>query len=186
MKSLSLFSFFLLLLSFGSRQVRAQDVYANQLVANTNDVQNPQNIVDASPASFAHVTNLLTLLNTTSVTVDFPQTGKAGDVVNIVVDGTSQLLGVNLLNNTTFDLYDGNTLVESITGSTLLGLNLLDPNGVKYNIKAPTDISDNYTFDRVKVSFNNLLTVNLLNTFRIYSVFFQESCPPVYADGVHS
>src|SRR5690606_41508363 len=102
MKSLSLFSFFLLLLSFGSRQVRAQDVYANQLVANTNDVQNPQNIVDASPASFAHVTNLLTLLNTTSVTVDFPQTGKAGDVVNIVVDGTSQLLGVKLHTYTTY------------------------------------------------------------------------------------
>src|ERR1700761_472500 len=83
-----------------------QDVYANNVTDSSTDFQNAYRVADVNMTNYAYTSNLLSLLATSYLQVRFPVSGKAGDVINVTVRGTGQILGANLLNNITLHLYD--------------------------------------------------------------------------------
>lgn len=177
----------LLVVLFYVNQTQAQDVYANVLTDSTSDFQDGHNVVDGDRTNYASLSNLLSVLSSSYLRVQFPQAGKAGDVVNVTVSGTAQTLGVGLLNNVTIRLYDssGNN-VATETGSSLLNISLLAGPDSLYLIKFVTNPTDTFTFKEARIEYNNTVGVNLLNEIRVYNVYYQEPCPPTYADNVYA
>jgi len=163
------------------------NVYANNTLDSSIDIQHAYKITDNNNNNYAYISNLLNILNNSYVTVGFPQTGHAGDAINITIQGTGQVLGAALLNSITVRLYDslGNNVATG-TGGTTLKLSLLSNAGNIYSVRFLTNPTQNYTFKKVRVEFNNLLTVNLLNEFRIYNIFFQVPCPAILASSVYA
>lgn len=168
-----------------NNQARAQDIYANVVTDSSSDFQNSYRVADGNLTNYAYVSNLLSLLNTSYLKVRFPKSGKAGDVINVSVQGTGQILGASLLSNVTFRFYDsmGNN-VHNSTNSSVLELALLSSIDSVYGIRYITNPADTFKFKEVRVEFNNLLNVNVLNQFRVYNIYYQEPCPPNYADSV--
>lgn len=173
------------LLGFFKSQAQT-DVFANELISNSTDFQNPGRVADASKTNYAYISNTLSLLTTSHLRVRFPEYGKAGDVINIQVQGTGDILSTSLLDNITVKLYDsaGSTPVATLTGSSLLQLKLLSPGSNIYAIQFYTNPSATYKFKEARLELANLLSVSLLSQFRVYNFFFQRPCPPVYADKV--
>lgn len=177
----------LILLCQQSIKSYGQDVYANVVTDSSIDFQNAYRAADQSKTNYAHVSNLLGLLNTSHLRVRFPESGKAGDVINVLVKGTGQTLGVSLLGNTTIRLYDslGNN-VATAQGSSVLSLNLLSAATGIYGIRFFTNPTDTYKIKEARIEFSSLLSVNLLNEFRVYGVYYQKPCPPIVADSVYA
>ncbi len=171
-----------------SEKSLAQDIYANQLTDSSSDFQFAYRVVDANKANYAYISNTLQLLNTSFIKVKFPTSGKAGDVVNVTVQSRGQVLGLGLLNYVTVRLYDslGNQVANSSSGSGVLQLALLSSTDSLYNIRYITSIADTFKFKEARIEFNNLLSANLFSQFRIYGVYDQVPCPPVYANAVNA
>jgi len=171
-----------------SKKSLAQDVYANQLTDSSSDFQFAYRVVDANKTNYAYISNTLQLLNTSFIRVKFPTSGKAGDVVNVTVQSRGQLLGLGLLNYVTIRLYDslGNQVSNSASGSGVLQLALLSSTDSLYNIRYITSIADTFKFKEARIEFNNLLTANLFSQFRIYGVYDQVPCPPIFANAVNA
>lgn len=177
-------SLFFSLLAPGAR---AQYVYSDSLISASLDFQDPDSVVDEDRTNYAYVSNLVSLLSTSSLHVHFSQPGKAGDALHFSVQGTGQTLGLSLLNGISVKFYDDQgTLVETRSGANLLQLSLLSPGTGIYGIRTISDISKNYEFHSVKLEFHHLLTANLLNEFRVYNIYYQGACPPLYATGVYA
>jgi len=176
-------------LSLMSRDVSfaQSDVHATYLTDSTSDIRNAYHIVDSNQNNYAYSSTLLGLLSTSYVTAGFPVSGSAGDVINIEVQGTGQLLGASILNNITVRLYDslGNN-VANANGSSILELSLLSGSTNIYSIRFLTNPVDTYKFKTVRFELDNLLTLSLLSEFRIYNIFYQTPCPPVLATSVHA
>ena len=155
----------LLILAFTSsnRLFAQQDQYANQLISYSSDFQHPERAVDTNQGNYAYLSNLLGVLNTSYLQVGFAQSGKAGDVVNVVVQGTGQVLGANVLSSITVLLYDslGNQ-VASGSGSSLLQVSLLVGGTNTYAIRYFTSPSDTFKFKQVRLQLSNVLSVNLV------------------------
>lgn len=171
-----------------SEKSLAQDVYANQLTDSSSDFQFAYRVVDANKTNYGYLSNTLQLLNTSFIKVKFPTSGKAGDVVNVTVQSRGQILGLGLLNYVTIRLYDslGNQVANSSSGSGALQLALLSSTDSLYNIRYITSIADTFKFKEAKIEFNNVLTANLFSQFRIYGVYDQVPCPPIYANAVYA
>lgn len=172
---------------FQLNQAQAQDIYANVLTDSTSDFHDGHNVVDGNRTNYAYLSNLLSVLSNSYLRVQFPQAGKAGDVVNVTVSGTSQTLGVGVLNNITIRLYDslGNN-VSTQNGSSLLDISLLAGPDSLYLVRFPTNPTDTFTFKEARIEYNNTVGVNLLNEIRIYNVYYQEPCPAIYANSVYA
>jgi len=111
----------LVLISFCGVQVQAQRTYADSLMSNTSDFRNPQYVADGDLTNYARLSRLLGILTSSSLRVQFPQKGKAGDAVFVTLRGSGELLGTGLLNRTELRLYDSaGTQVAIAGGSSLL------------------------------------------------------------------
>lgn len=176
----------LLYLFAGINSTRAQEVYANQLTDSTSDFFNGYRVVDTNRTNYAYISNVLSLLSNSYLRVRFPVSGKAGDVVNVTVQGTGQTLGVGLLNSITIRLYDSTgTVVAVSSGTNDLDLALLTGDSV-YNIRYVTSPTDTFKFKEARIELNNFLNVNVLEEFRVYNVYYQVPCPPVFANSVYA
>jgi gliding motility-associated-like protein len=174
-----------LVLCFCTKSYAQYEVYANQLISNTSDFNNPGRAVDANQANYARIATTLGVLTTSELRVRFPENGAAGDVVNVTVQGSGGLLSVDVLNNITIKLYDsaGSAPVATASGSTLVGLTLLTPGTYLYNLRFITNKSGSYKFREAKLELSNVLSVSLTE-FRVYGFYFQRPCPPVYANTI--
>lgn len=161
-------------------------VYATAVTDSTSDFKGASLAVDLNLTNYAYINALLGVLTTSSLTFEFPKSGKAGDAVTIQIKGGG-LLSTSVLNNITLRFYDSTGAnVANVSGSGLLQLNLLSSADSLYSVRYITDINSNFTFKKVKVELNNLLSVSLLSEFRIYGMFFQVSCPAVRANAVYA
>src|SRR5690606_13433048 len=116
--------------------------------------------------------------------VQFPTAGKAGDVVNVVVQSSGPLM-TTLLDNIRFRLYnDAGTEVATGTGSPVLQLGMLSPGSNLYALRYFSGIEDTFSIRQVRLELTNLLSVSLFSEFRVYDFFIQSACPPVYANEV--
>lgn len=174
------------ILSFLAPRAYAQYVYSDSLISASLDFHNPDSVVDEDRTNYAYVSNLVSLITTSYLHVHFSQPGKAGDALHFSVQATGQTLGLGLLNGITVKFYDDQgVLVDTRSGASVLQLSLLSPGTGIYGVRTISDISKNYSFHSVRVEFHNLLSVNLLNEFRVFNIYYQSACPPLYATGVH-
>mgnify|MGYP003574948466 CR=1 FL=1 len=136
-------------------------------------INNAQNIVDASLTNYAQISGLLSVpalcaptsysirakLNTGGGTV--PATYQAGFSIS-----TSQILSATVLGNAlTIRTYASGSLVETATGSTLLGVSLLTTPNVPANVYFTTT----QPFDEIELILNpSGINVTLGVDYRIY------------------
>lgn len=86
---------------------------------------------------------------------------------------TPGLLNLDLLNNTSIDLYRKDTLVTSQTGAELISANVPLLNGVG---QKQFGIVSKDTFDEVRLRIYNPVGVNLVNSLLIYDYFVEPLC----------
>jgi len=162
-------------------------VNADAVVASSSDFVQANVLVDADPSNYAYLSASLGVLSTSFLTVSFPQSGHAGDIVTFTIQGTGGLLSAGLLNNTTIRLYDDNNVnVATASGGTILNLNLALAGPNIYTVRFVTDATASYTIKKATIEFNNVLSVQLLDQLRVYSAFLQTPCTSVYATSVNS
>ena len=178
--------FALLITTLAWHNGNAQEVFANQVKDSSTDFRDAYRVVDADKVNYGYVSNAVGLLNQTYLRVSFPVSGKAGDAVNFTIQGTGQLLGLGLLNNTTVRLFDslGTQVAVSVSNSDL-DLALLAGDSI-YNIRYVTNPAGSFKFKEARIEFNNLLSVNLLSQFRLFGVYYQIPCPPTFANTVNA
>lgn len=166
--------------------VKAQEVYANQIKDSTSDFRFAHRVVDTNKTNYAYISTAASLLSSSYIRVTFPASGKAGDVVNVTVQGSGQLLGAGLLNTLTLRLYDSSGAQVAVSsGNNDLELALLTDDSV-YNIRYATNPAGTFKFKEARLELNNFLNVNVLSEFRIYGIYYQVPCPPVFADSVQA
>lgn len=178
-----------LLFSISDKSKAQYDVYANQLISNSTDINNPSRVVDADQTNYADINTLLGVLATSEIRVRFPEYGAAGDVVNFTVQGNTSLLSTSVLSGVTIKLYDsaGTVPVATGSGSSVLQLSLLgllSSGSSIYNLKFVTNPGGSYKFKEARIELSSVLGVGLLSELRLYGAYFQRPCPPVYANGV--
>ena len=167
-------------------------IEADAVVASSSDFVQANVLVDGNPSNYAYIDASVNILSTSSITVSFPTSGHAGDIISFDVQESGLLLNLlslstSLLNNVTIKVYDeSNALVATGSGTSVLGLNLSLSGSNIYTIRYMTDATANYKIKKVTLELSNLLNVNTFKEFRIYNAKLQTPCPPVYADGIIS
>jgi len=166
--------------------VKGQDIYANVLKNSSPDLHNPGNIVNGNDTDFAYLDSSSVLSNS-YVEVDFPVSGEAGDVVNVILQQKNGSLNAGVTNSVTMRLYDsaGNN-VANASADSMLPLSLISPATHTYAMRFFTNPVENYRFKTARIEFNNTLALNSINELRIYSVYYQKTCPAVVATSVYA
>lgn len=136
------------------------------LASGLGSVQDPGDAMDGNTATYAQLNMGAQVLNATYLTTIFKNKSKINDSVRLVLrDNIATIVNLGLLNALTIKLYNGATLVKTITNtSSLLSLNLLAPASDKYVLSAEVD----QEFDRVQLEYGGV--ASLLNSLRIYEV----------------
>ena len=136
------------------------------LASGLGSVQNPGDALDASDATFAQLNMGTEVLNATYLTAIFNSKSKVNDSIRIVLqNSTPSVLTLSLLNSFSIRLYDGNTVVKTITNtSSILNLNLLSGGTQTYALTAEVDVA----FDRIQVLYGGV--ASLLNSLKIYDI----------------
>lgn len=180
----------LVLFSFAAYPVRslAQGaIYANSIKDSSSDFRNVNKLLDNDRSNYAYLSNAIGVLSTSYLRVGFPASGEAGNVVSVVLQGTGQLLGVDLLSNITVRLYDSTGAnVATGSGSSLLQLSLLSKGSNMCAVRFLTNPTSAYRFKEARIEFKNILSVNLLNELRVYDIFYEEHCPAIKANGAYT
>ncbi len=136
-------------------------------------VNNPINVVDSDPASYAEIAFLLSVGGNASLSVQDKLTNyPAGTYAGFDIQNTSALQA-NLLGGLTISTYkDGNTTAEeSFSGNGLLSLSTSLLSG---NTRKKIGFITTKEFDEVKITLN--LTGTNLGTTRIYGAVFETFC----------
>jgi len=180
----------LTILSFPSRAQLI--IEADAVVASSTDFVQANVLVDGDRSNYTYLSANLGILSTSSLTVTFPQSGHAGDIISFDIQESGELLSLltlstSLLNNVTIKVYnDANALVATGTGNSLLDLDLSLNGPNVYTLRYMTDATANYKIKKVTLELNSLLTLNTFKEFRIYNARLQTPCPAVYATGIVS
>lgn len=135
----------------------------------TPSLTNPGSVVDNDPASYARLTFPLlgTFLFSGSLTVGTNSMLPANTVAGYTVEKTGGLIGVSVLDAVTVQFYNGNKLTDTFTSGSLVTGNLFTSGSNRFYIGGKST----KPFNRIKVTFSSLLSVNLLQGYNIYNAF---------------
>lgn len=137
-------------------------------------INNSERAVDSDPSNYASIVLTANALGTASFAVaNAIDTYQAGSFAGFHIE-TPTLVSADVIGSATISLYNNGTLVQAASPSVLLAgvtANLLTsgPNSQTVGIVATVP------FDEVKITFNQVATVNL-GTVRIYNAIVQKSC----------
>ncbi|MCW3462619.1 Ig-like domain-containing protein [Chitinophaga nivalis] len=128
--------------------------------------------IDNNPATSASLNTVLSATGYAQVTAIFPGLSKNGDSVALILSNPASILTIQLLNALTIITYNGQTKVDSITGSSgLLYLALLSggsgPQTVRFKPTAP--------FDHIQLRFGAL--VNALSSLNVHEILRYPPAP---------
>ncbi|MBL0911676.1 MAG: T9SS type A sorting domain-containing protein [Bacteroidia bacterium] len=136
-------------------------------------VSGAANVTDASLTNYATMSVPVGVGGRTYIEVSFPTGGNAGDYAGFLIGDGTGLLDVTLLGNIDIATYNGATLVETRTVSSLLGLALLSGGTpstlVGFNASA--------SFNRLRISMGALASV--LASMRVYGAVKYDPTPPM-------
>lgn len=134
-------------------------------LVNLGTVTNSQNAIDNSLSTAATMETLANVAAYTRLNVIFPGLAKTGDSVRITLGTTGGLLSATALQSLTFLTFNGNTVVDSINGSSsLLTLSLLNGPGTPQ----VATFASSGPFDHVEIRLGGL--ANVLNSLYVYDV----------------
>lgn len=186
MRIISIFQYITVLFFFlYAWSAKAQsDVYVSYLTDSSADFQQAYKTADVNRVNYGFISTAATT-GTSYLRGGFASNGAAGNAINIVVQGgAEQTLTTAILNQITIHLYDASgTNVASATGSGQLELYQLSSGNKVYAVRFVTNAAASYAFKEVRVEISGLLSA-ALSEFRIYGMYYQQSCPPVFATGV--
>ncbi|WP_348700904.1 Ig-like domain-containing protein [Leeuwenhoekiella blandensis] len=141
-------------------------------------VTNPENAIDNDPNSFSELS--LGILDVTAsieqlIYFDTPSQPTEDFKIGLSVDPT--LLALGVVNNITFEAYNGPTLVSSSSLSSLLNLDLLGLLQGGAVVQVPFDVAG--PADRIVVRYTSLLGVNVLQKLDLYDVAITPAIPVI-------
>ena len=133
----------------------------------TVGVDNPWNVVDGDPATYAVMYNDIGLLARAQLTVIFSSPNKEGDLVTVHLSNPGQLLNIGLLDGFSIQRYNGPNPVgpELDLSNSLISLNVINA-GDEALLEITTEVGMEY--DRIKFSLGGI--VNVLDGMRIHEI----------------
>lgn len=124
------------------------------------------NLIDADAETGATVTTLVALAGSATILVkDEDEVYTAGSTVGFVIQDTSDLLTVNLIDNLSIKTYLNGVFQEEVSGSSLLAVDLLGLSGTG---KAYYSFNTTKDFDSAELSISGLADV--IQTIDVYGV----------------
>lgn len=132
-------------------------------------LNNPGAVVDTDPSNYARLTFPLlgTFLFSASLTVGADNMLPANTIAGYTVEKTGGLIGVSILDAVTVQFYNGTTLTDTFTSGSLVTGNLFTSGSNRFYIGGKAT----KPFNRIKVTFSSLLSVNLAQGYNIYNAF---------------
>lgn len=136
-------------------------------------IQNPDRVIDVFDTNYAQITApLISLLGGARVTYQTADTFPTGTYAGFTIEKSSGLIDLGLFQSITIKAYNGNTLVDSETGTSLLGASVLSGNSGQSRI----GFYPSGSFNRIMIDFNfGLLGLGVAGSnYRIYNAFVIE------------
>lgn len=126
-------------------------------------------VVDTNPSNYARLTFpiLGTFLFSANLTVGTNSMLPANTVAGYTVEKTGGLIGVSILDAVVVQFYNGNTLTDTFTSGSLITGNFFTSGSNKFYIGGKST----KPFNRIKITFSSLLSVNLSQGYNIYNAF---------------
>jgi len=142
-----------------------------------NGVQNPENAIDADPDNFSTLSfGVLGVAGAIEQTVYFEGASLSTDEFTLRMRLTETLLDLNIANNISVRSYNGSTLVQDVSLSTLLTLNLLNLNGGEI-ISIP--IAVGAPVDRITLEFSSFVGLSLTQNLDFFGVVRTAARPEI-------
>lgn len=134
----------------------------------TNGVQNPENAIDTDPDNFSTLSfGVLGVAGAIEQTVYFEGSSLSTDEFTLRMRLTGTILDLNLANNINVRSYNGATLVQDVTLSTLLSLNLLNLNGGEI-ISIP--LTPGAPVDRITLEFESFVGLSVSQNLDFFGI----------------
>lgn len=132
-------------------------------------LDNPGAVVDTNPSNYAKLTFPLlgSFLFSASLTVGANSTLPANTVAGYTVEKTGGLIGVSILDAVVVQFYNGSSLTDTFTSGSLVTGNFFTNGSNKFYIGGRAT----KPFNRIKITFSSLLSVNLAQGYNIYNAF---------------
>lgn len=132
-------------------------------------IENSQLVVDNNPSNFATVTlpAAQTFLAPAVLTVGANTLLPKNTVAGYTIEKTSGLLGIGILDGVTVEFYNGNTRTDRFVSGNLLSGSLLTTGSKRFYVGGKAT----KPFNRIKIIFSSLLSLNLFQQYQIYSAF---------------
>ncbi|MGG7440161.1 T9SS type A sorting domain-containing protein [Chryseobacterium arthrosphaerae] len=126
-------------------------------------------VVDNNPSNYARLTFPLlgTFLFSANLTVGSNSLLPKNTVAGYTVEKTGGLIGVSVLDAVVVQFYNGNTLTDTFTSGSLITGNFFTSGSNKFYIGGKAT----KPFNRIKITFSSLLSVNLSQGYNIYNAF---------------
>jgi hypothetical protein len=126
-------------------------------------------VVDNNPSNYARLTFPLlgSFLFSANLTVGSNSLLPANTVAGYTVEKTGGLIGVSILDAVIVQFYNGNTLTDTFTSGSLITGNFFTSGSNKFYIGGKAT----KPFNRIKITFSSLLSVNLAQGYNIYNAF---------------
>ncbi|SHI95665.1 Por secretion system C-terminal sorting domain-containing protein [Mesonia phycicola] len=130
-------------------------------------VDNPENVIDNDLTTYSKLSlPTLSVAGSVEQTVYFDGASSSNYQINLA--STADVVSLNLINNVDIIGYNGSTLVDSTSLSSLLDLDLLglfQSNGIISIPYTPTS-----AIDRITIRMSSLANVSLTSSLRLYDV----------------
>jgi len=143
-------------------------------------VNNPENAIDNDPNSFSELSlGVLDVAASIEQIVYFGVLSQPTEDFKISLRVDPTLLALGVVNNITFEAYNGPTLVSSSSLSSLLNLDLLGLLQGGAVAQVPFDVAG--PADRIVVRYTSLLGVNVFQRLDLYDVAITPGIPVIDA-----
>jgi len=132
-------------------------------------VQNPNHVIDNDLATYSRLSlGIIAVAGSIEQSVYFEGLSNSSDsfIVSLKVDPA--LLALGLANNVELIAYNGPNMVQTVSLSSLLNLDLLT--ALQGNQVAAIPFTPNQPVDRVTVRYNSLLNVSLTQSLDLYDI----------------
>ncbi|RZA00632.1 MAG: hypothetical protein EOP47_13455, partial [Sphingobacteriaceae bacterium] len=148
-------------------------------------VTNPERAIDADQSNFSEISlGALGVAGSISQNIYFSTLSKPADEFNVRLKINPALISLGLLNNVTISAYNGETPVFSQSLNSLLTLDLLGLLNSGQITAIP--FTPALPFNRVKITLNSILSVGIVQTLNLYSVFSSAPRPSFAAPAANT
>ena len=141
-------------------------------------VENPENAIDANGTTFSELSlGILSVAASIEQIIYFDRPSQVDEDFKVGLSLSPDLIALGLLDNITFEAYNGPTLVSSSSVSSLLSLDLLGLLQSGAVAQVPFEVAG--PADRIVVRLSSLLSVNLFQSLNLHDVVITPSIPEI-------